>query len=278
MERALGKAGFSQEVGMLSGLLNERSSGGHYDRLRDRVTFPIANLSNRTIAFGARALQSDQEPKYLNSPETSVYHKGRVLYGLADTRDAVRRRDCVLVVEGYIDNIKIQGKITGSQYQIRNKIAGIKESRPLRATVLERYMLLLNDLPGLSAQSILRPSASVSGASDLIIVVKESHVGGAVSVDNRGTRFIGPNQGIATFNFSNLMGLYDQTQIRFIMSGDFGLPGSHNTLRYGSFTHIQQLTSGGTTLAISASRTLPDRSRFWRRLTSVVVRPNIRRL
>jgi len=81
-----------------------RSTGsGHYDRFRDRVTFPIANLSDRTIAFGARALKPDQEPKYLNSPETSIYHKGRVLYGLSITRDAIRRQDAVLVVEGYMD-------------------------------------------------------------------------------------------------------------------------------------------------------------------------------
>ena len=87
--------------------LPRQSGGGHYDRFRDRVTFPIANLSNRTIAFGARALQPEQEPKYLNSPETPIYHKGRVLYGLSDTRDAVRRQDSVLVVEGYMDLISL---------------------------------------------------------------------------------------------------------------------------------------------------------------------------
>ena len=102
------RRGLNSQVMEQSGLaLPRQSSNGHYDRFRDRVTFPIANLSNRTIAFGARALQPDQEPKYLNSPETQIYHKGRVLYGLSDTRDAVRRQDKVLVVEGYMDLISL---------------------------------------------------------------------------------------------------------------------------------------------------------------------------
>ncbi len=80
---------------------------GHYDRFRDRLTFPIANLSGRTIAFGARALKSDQEPKYLNSPETPVYRKSAVLYGLHQTRDAIRREGAALVVEGYMDLLSL---------------------------------------------------------------------------------------------------------------------------------------------------------------------------
>ena len=188
---------------------------------------------------------------------TTYRNEGYILSrAIVPPQDISRGSVRITVVEGYIDDVKIQGRTTGPAFQIRNKIAGIKKSRPLRAQVLERYMLLLNDLPGLSAQSILRPSQTVPGASDLIIVVKETHLSGALSVDNRGTRFMGPHQGIATFNFSNIMRVYDQTQIRLIMSGDFGDPGRHNRLRYGSFTHTQQLTSEGTSLTISASRTL----------------------
>jgi DNA primase len=106
--KVAGRRGLNPQIMEQSGLaLPRQSGGGHYDRFRDRATFPIANLSNRTIAFGARALQSDQEPKYLNSPETPIYHKGRVLYGLSDSRDAVRRQDSVLVVEGYMDLISL---------------------------------------------------------------------------------------------------------------------------------------------------------------------------
>ncbi len=102
------RRGLSAQVMERAGLALPRQGGnGYYDRFRDRATFPIANLSSRTIAFGARALQADQEPKYLNSPETAIYHKGAVLYGLAQTRDAVRRRDAVLVVEGYMDLLSL---------------------------------------------------------------------------------------------------------------------------------------------------------------------------
>ena len=106
--KVAGRRDLNPQVLERAGLALPRPKGsGHYDRFRDRVTFPIANLSSRIIAFGARALQSDQEPKYLNSPETPIYHKGRVLYGLSDTRDAIRRRDAVLVVEGYMDLLSL---------------------------------------------------------------------------------------------------------------------------------------------------------------------------
>ena len=106
--KVAGRRGLPPHIMEQAGLALPRQGGnGHYDRFRDRATFPIANLSNRTIAFGARALQADQEPKYLNSPETPIYHKGRVLYGLSDSRDAVRRQDSVLVVEGYMDLISL---------------------------------------------------------------------------------------------------------------------------------------------------------------------------
>lgn len=106
--KVAGRRGLSPQILERAGLaLQSSKSSDHYDRFRDRITFPIANLSDRTIAFGARALQPDQEPKYLNSPETTIYHKGRVLYGLSISRDAIRRQDAVLVVEGYMDLISL---------------------------------------------------------------------------------------------------------------------------------------------------------------------------
>ncbi len=77
-------------------------SGRYYDRLRDRVVFPIRDRRGRTIAFGGRVL-SDAKPKYLNTPESPVFHKGRELYGLYEARRHHRRLDQILVVEGYMD-------------------------------------------------------------------------------------------------------------------------------------------------------------------------------
>ena len=98
------RRGFRAEELEKAGLaLPGRDGRGHYDRFRDRLVFPITNLSGRTIAFGARALRDDDEPKYLNSPETPIYHKSGVLYGMAAARESIRRRGTALVVEGYMD-------------------------------------------------------------------------------------------------------------------------------------------------------------------------------
>jgi DNA primase len=79
-----------------------RGGGGWYDRFRDRVVFPIQDLQGRTIGFGGRIL-GEGEPKYLNSPETPVYEKSRVLYGLAGAREAIRKQERAILVEGYLD-------------------------------------------------------------------------------------------------------------------------------------------------------------------------------
>jgi DNA primase len=85
------------------GLVIPRKDGrGHYDRFRNRLVFPIRDLSGRTVAFGGRAL-GDAEPKYINSPETPVYTKGAVLYGLDLAKQAIRRAGRAIVVEGYLD-------------------------------------------------------------------------------------------------------------------------------------------------------------------------------
>ncbi len=87
-----------------AGLAVKRQKGnGFYDRFRGRIAFPIANATGRVVGFGARALADDQEPKYLNSPETAIYRKSLILYGLSRSRGAIRDRDLALVVEGYMD-------------------------------------------------------------------------------------------------------------------------------------------------------------------------------
>jgi DNA primase len=94
---------FKAEEMAAAGLVLARKDGsGHYDRFRDRLIFPIHDVSGRTLAFGGRAL-GDAEPKYMNSPETPAYTKGNHLYGLDQARDAVRRKGFAIVVEGYLD-------------------------------------------------------------------------------------------------------------------------------------------------------------------------------
>ena len=104
--RALGKDEAAQKALAIAGLLVTKERGGYYDRFRDRIIFPIHDARGRVIGFGGRVMGSD-EPKYLNSPETPLFHKGRELYGLARAREAIHRANRVLVVEGYMDVIAL---------------------------------------------------------------------------------------------------------------------------------------------------------------------------
>ena len=101
---------FDDDLLLEVGLLNQSERAKQpYDRFRARVIFPIEAVSGKTVAFGGRLLGSDTSdaPKYLNSPESPIYHKGRLLYGLSWGRHAVRREDSALVVEGYMDLVAL---------------------------------------------------------------------------------------------------------------------------------------------------------------------------
>ena len=90
-----------------AGLFSKNDSGRVYDKFRDRVMFPIHDRRGRTIAFGGRVLGKDDGPKYLNSPETPLFHKGRELYGLWQVRQAHNRIERLVVVEGYMDVVAL---------------------------------------------------------------------------------------------------------------------------------------------------------------------------
>jgi len=91
---------------LATGLIIRKDNGKHYDRFRDRIMFPIRDARGRTIAFGGRTM-GDGEPKYLNSPETVLFHKGRELYGLYEARQALRHIERLVVVEGYMDAVAL---------------------------------------------------------------------------------------------------------------------------------------------------------------------------
>ena len=90
-----------------SGLVRKRDDGSFYDYFRNRLMFPIHNESGKTIGFGGRALAADDNPKYLNSPETPIYRKSSVLYNLHRAKEAMRKEDRVILVEGYMDAIGV---------------------------------------------------------------------------------------------------------------------------------------------------------------------------
>jgi DNA primase len=100
---ALRAAGLDPRTGEEAGLLvPKKGGGGHYDRFRNRLMFPITERGGKIVAFGGRTL-GDDTAKYINSPESPIYNKSRALYGLHEARSAIHRADKVLVVEGYFD-------------------------------------------------------------------------------------------------------------------------------------------------------------------------------
>jgi len=99
-----------------TGMLIKKDSGGHYDRFRERIMFPIRDSRGRVIGFGGRVL-GDDTPKYLNSPETPLFHKGKALYGLFEARQANRDIQRLLIVEGYMDVVML------AQHGIRYAVA-----------------------------------------------------------------------------------------------------------------------------------------------------------
>ena len=107
-----------EEALLQVGLILEKEEGRRYDRFRDRIMFPIWNLSGRVVAFGGRILQDKQDaPKYVNSPESAIYLKGKLLYGLFQNRDEIRKQDFAVFVEGYMDFLSL------ASVGIRNAVA-----------------------------------------------------------------------------------------------------------------------------------------------------------
>ena len=105
MKAALAK-GYDKDLLEEAGLIVVKEEGKTYDRFRNRVMFPIHNSSGKVVAFGARILITDKkQPKYLNSPETPLYHKSNILYGLFQAKQAIRQDDNCYLVEGYTDVI-----------------------------------------------------------------------------------------------------------------------------------------------------------------------------
>jgi len=122
LTRALGADETARAALLETGLLIERTDGsGVYDRFRDRIQFPIRDRRGRAIGFGGRVL-GDDTPKYLNSPESAIFHKGRELYGLYEARKTVRQLERILVVEGYMDVVAL------AQFDINYAVATLGTS------------------------------------------------------------------------------------------------------------------------------------------------------
>jgi len=100
--------GLDPKILVTAGLIVPKSDGkGYVDRFRDRLMFPIFNISGKIVGFGGRTLNPKEEAKYMNSPETPIYQKGKILYGLSFSKDSIREEGKAIIVEGYMDFISL---------------------------------------------------------------------------------------------------------------------------------------------------------------------------
>ena len=153
------------------------------------------------------------------------------------------------VVEGWIDRVRFEGEVRRDKSLLKAYASRITDSRPLRARVLERYLLLLRDLPGLDSQAVLTSAKDQPGASDLIIRLRESAGDGFLRVDNRGTEFNGPVQLWSGIGINAPFGASDRSTLRFVTTSDT------EELRYVEVGHERQVGTEGTRLSFFAART-----------------------
>jgi DNA primase len=147
------REGFKVEELVAAGLIQKGRQGGHYDRFRSRITFPIRDQRGRVLGFGARALSKDSKPKYLNSPEGELYRKSHTLYGIDRARGPIAKARRAIVVEGYTDVLALQQ-------------AGVEEAVAIMGTAITPEQLSM--LAGLTESVVLALDADRAGADAMI--------------------------------------------------------------------------------------------------------------
>jgi DNA primase len=161
------RAGFKVDELLASGLIQKGRQGGHYDRFRSRITFPIRDQRGRVLGFGARALRADSKPKYLNSPEGELYRKSHTLYGIDRARGPIAKARRAIVVEGYTDVLALHQ-------------AGVEEAVAIMGTAITPEQITM--LAGLTESVVLALDADRAGADAMIRAQK---VAGGKSLELR---------------------------------------------------------------------------------------------
>ena len=145
----------------------------------------------------------------------------------------------ITVIEGYIDTVTIHGDAGGSEPLLKHYGEKIRASRPLRLKILERYLLLAGDLPGISASGVLKPSQA-PGAAELIFETKYKPFDAFASLDNRGGKYVGPWETTTGINANSLLGLSEQTSVQFVTT-----PFHAQELKYGRVAHDETIGTEG---------------------------------
>jgi hemolysin activation/secretion protein len=153
----------------------------------------------------------------------------------------------IQIVEGYIGNLKIRGPVKGSKVFLKNYAQGLLRSSPLKAKDLERYLLLIDDLPGVSVESVLVPSKEEPGASELLLTLKHKDIDANAGIDNRGSKFNGPIQLRGGVNSNSALGVYERFGIQTIFTSS-----PDELFFFNGFGEVP-ISSEGTKLFVSGS-------------------------
>ena len=170
--QAMEKRGFPGQELVRAGLAAPRE-GGFYDRFRDRLLFPIRDAGGRVVAFGGRALSEDQTPKYLNSPETPLFQKGRLLYAFDRARRAMDEAERAIVVEGYLDVIACHEGGFAETVATMGTALTADHVEVLRRRVPQLVLAFDSDSAGLAAALRARELFAAAGLSVRVVTVPE---------------------------------------------------------------------------------------------------------
>jgi len=150
----LQERGYSVEDLQSAGMVSKRDEGGYYDRFRNRLMIPIRDVRGRMSGFGARVMDPDAVPKYLNSPQTAIFDKGRLLYGLDRARKDIRQKDQAVIVEGYMDVIGLHQ--AGFANAVSPMGTAITEHQLRLLKRYSRRMILALDADAAGSQATMR--------------------------------------------------------------------------------------------------------------------------
>ena len=204
------KKEFKDEILEKAGLILKSNSGGYIDRFRNRIIIPIQNENGEYVAFGARAVDEGQNPKYLNSSDSLIYNKSKLLFGLNSAQDAIKTEDGVVIMEGYFDVISAQA------HGVENAVASCGTAlTPDHVKLLSRYtksrrifLSFDTDKAGVNAttkgSNVIKETLSTLGD---VKQFDESHI--ASAVDNKYAceiRVVSPPQGKDPDEFIRTMG------------------------------------------------------------------------
>lgn len=162
------------KMGVQAGVIIPNKKGGYYDRFRGRIMFPIFDLRNQVVGFGGRVLD-DSLPKYLNTPETDIFHKSESLYGLHSSFKAIREKGRAVIVEGYMDYLALRGHGLGEVVATLGTALTDRHVRKLKGYAKEAVIVFDSDEAGKAAVLKSLPVFANEGLSSRAVVLPNGH-------------------------------------------------------------------------------------------------------